>query len=346
LVKPIIERGVVIDGFFGVNSNGKIDFDISFKNHKPDIYGLGVQRGSVFYELLKAVEASSICFQTNVDINDSSGNNHKTTLHSKIESYDGFDIVIVANGAGSLIRNKFPNFHFATQSEQGAIWTKVNSIKGHLPNKIQQVYNKTESMLGLMPIGFEQSEKEDFKLNLFYGTSRRYIENWNNIPLEEWKKDVLAISKDYLPYLDQITDKKQLVCTVYNDVLAKKFHHKNFVFIGDAAHAMGPHLSSGTNLGLLDAYFLAKELVGDRDHTRAFKKFEKKRKGQLRYYQAISRLITPYFQSEINRSFVRSYLMCFLYKVPVLKDIMLETITGRRFSLLKRLPTKYYLPKR
>ncbi len=345
LHQNIIDRGVLINGFYGVNANGKVDFDISFENHKPEIYGLGVQRGSMFYELYNAVQNTTVDLKTGIEIVDYCDENGKTTLKSGNESYEGFDFVIVANGSRSLLRNKFPNFHFAKQSGQGAIWTKVNPIGGERENSIEQIYNKTFSMLGLMPIGYEQSKDEDFKLNFFFGTSLKYINNWGDISLAQWKYDVLEISKDYKPYLDQITDKNQLVCAPYYDVWAKKYTHNNFIFIGDAAHATGPHLSSGTNLGLLDAYFLATELNKNEDYKQVFENYEKQRKGQLKYYQTVSRVITPYFQCGIDRSFVRNHFMKYLYKIPVIKDIMVETITGRRFSVFKRLPINYYLPK-
>ena len=345
LHKQIIERGTIIEGFFGENVNGSIDFDISFKDHKSGIYGLGVHRGSVFYELLKAVDSSNIDFKTGAEILDFFEEDKKTILKSEYRDYLGFDIVIVANGARSLMRKHFNNFSFVKESKQGAIWSKIDSVGIELPNKIHQIYNKTERMLGLMPIGYERTLDEKPKLNFFFGTSLKYINNWETISLETWKKDVLEISKEYAPYLEQITDKSQLVCAPYHDVSAKKYHHKNFVFIGDAAHAMGPHLSSGTNLGLLDAYFLSKELMVNIDYKTVFKNYEKKRRGQLIYYQTVSRIITPYFQSDIDRSFVRNHVMKYLYKIPLIKDIMVETITGRRFNLLKRLPSKFYLSK-
>jgi 2-polyprenyl-6-methoxyphenol hydroxylase-like FAD-dependent oxidoreductase len=345
LNQNIIDRGVLINGFHGVNSNGKVDFDISFEDHQPKIYGLGVQRGSVFYELLQAVEESSITFETGIEIIDYSEFRGETSLKTIDKQFDGYDFVIVANGARSFIRDKFPNFYFSKQSGQGAIWTKVNPIGIEKPHCIQQVYHGTKTMLGLMPIGYEQSKEEDYKMNFFFGTSLDYINRWEQTTLAEWKQEVLTISKDYEPYLDQIIDKSQLVCAPYHDVWAKKYSHNNFVFIGDAAHAMSPHLSSGTNLGLLDAYILSEELIKNENHLEGFKLYEKKRKKQLRYYQTISRVITPYFQCEIDRSYVRSHVMKYMYKLPIIRDIMVETITGRRFDLFSRLPSKYYLKR-
>lgn len=341
----IIKRGVYINGFSGVNTNGKVDFDISFEKHNSRIYGLGVQRGSVFYELLQAVNDSNIKFITGADIINYSEKCKLVTLKSAKDSFGEFDFVVVANGAKSLIRNKFSNFYFAKQSGQAAIWTKVNPIGIELPNRIQQVYNKTYSMLGLMPIGYEKSKEEEYKMSFFFGTSLNYVSNWQNISLEKWKKHVLDVSQDYKPFLDQIDDKEQLVCAPYCDVCAKRYSQGSFVFIGDAAHAMGPHLSSGTNLGLLDAYILSQELIRSDDYVEAFQSFEKQRRSQLKYYQTVSRIITPYFQSEFDRSFVRSHLMKYMYKLPILKNVMVETITGKRLNLFNQIPDELYLSK-
>ncbi len=67
LAKPILQRGQKITGFFGENNNGKVDFDIDFKGF--NVYGYGVQRGSIYFELLKAVKNSGITLQFGKEIN-------------------------------------------------------------------------------------------------------------------------------------------------------------------------------------------------------------------------------------------------------------------------------------
>lgn len=346
VLDEVYARGQLIEGFLGENITGSIDFNIDFSKHKGGVYGLGVQRGSIFFALLNKVKSTSIQFETGQEIIDFKTQKSKTVLISKTgEDFGAYDFTLVANGARSSLREKFSNFYFSRLSGQGAIWTKVNPSQSSPKNRIHQIYDGTQKMLGLMPIGSISDTNTEKKLNFFFGTSLQYIKQWHNKNLLEWKAEVLSVSKEFKQYTDQIQSKDDLVCAPYFDVWAKKYYQNNFLFIGDAAHAMGPHLSSGTNLGLLDALCLDLLFRDTTDHKSVFVNFQKQREDQLKYYQSISRYITPYFQSETDKSFVRSYILKYLYKLPKVSDIMVQTITGRRKTMFETLPDSLYLPK-
>ena len=347
VLEEVYSRGEIIEGFLGENKNGKVDFDIDFSQHPGDVFGLGVQRGSIFYSLLNKVKSSEVNFLTGNEIIDFNKNAGLIELISNEEkTYQGFDFVIVASGAKSALREKFSNFYFSKLSGEGAIWTKVLPTDNSPKNKIYQVYDGTKSMLGLMPIGSESEEDKTQKLNFFFGTSLRYLNNWHSTNLLEWKAEVLNISSDFKEYVDQIKSKDDLICAPYSDVWAKKYYQDQFLFIGDAGHAMGPHLSSGTNLGLLDALCLKDLFEENDDYQMVYKRYQESREDQLKYYQTISRVITPYFQSEIDKSFVRNYVLKYLYKLPKVSDIMVQTITGRRKTMFELLPDDLYFSKK
>lgn len=341
LAKPILQRGQKITGFFGENNNGKVDFDIDFNGF--DVYGYGVQRGSIYFELLKAVKNSGITLQFGKEINRCSSKEPFELESTRGDKFDGFDMVLVVNGARSSLRQQFPELlQFEGTSGQAALWTKVKGNGSELMNKIHQYYNKTKIMTGLMPIGIESNSDDPFLFNFFTGVSLDYIQKWESMTLEEWKEDVRTTSDDLDFYLDQITSKDQLVVAPYHDVQLKKYSSGKVIFIGDAAHAMGPHLSSGTNLGLIDAYVLSQELNKDIPVEKAFKNYEKLRKPQLTYYQIISRVITPFFQCNIDKSVLRTSVLSTLSKIPGLNRLMIETITGRRVNLSRRVSKEMY----
>ena len=341
VVKSIISRGRRIEGFYGVNHDQKVDFDIDFRDF--DVYGYGVQRGSVYFELYEKVVKSDIILKLGAEVIDISKESPNRIETSVGDFYDGFEFVIVANGARSLLRSKFDNIlDFEGASGQAALWVKVKGSGKELSNRIHQFYFGTKFMVGLMPIGQEISDDEPFMFNFFSGISQSYAENWTNITLDQWKQDMNKVSNDIGFYLDQVKSKDDLMLAPYHDVQLKKYSHGNVLFIGDAAHAMGPHLSSGTNLGLLDAFALSETLKTASSTKEAFNLYEKDRKKQLSYYQLISRLITPYFQSDVDKSFFRRNILSVATKIPILNKIIIETITGKRIDLLNRIKKSMY----
>ncbi len=345
VVDPILDRGQKIQGFYGENYTGSVDFNIDFK--KFDVYGYGVQRGSLYYELLEKVKESDICLNFGVEVVDLTKDLPIVVKASTGETFESFDFVIVANGARSLLRSKFGDIlRFEGTTGPAALWAKVDGDGSELQNKIHQYYYGTKFMVGLMPIGQEKSSIESFKFNFFSGISENYVQQWDKISLQEWKNDMRKVSANIDYYLNQITSKDDLVMAPYHDVQLKRYSKGNVLFIGDAAHAMGPHLSSGTNLGLIDAYTIAQVLQQGGSVCEGFKKYEKLRRNQLSYYQLISRLITPYFQSDVDKSFLRKIFLSTAAKTPFLNNVIIETITGRRINMFKKVDKKMYFNDR
>ncbi len=60
-----------------------------------------------------------------------------------------------------------------------------------------------------------------------------------------------------------------------------RWHHGSVCLIGDAAHAIGPHVGQGPSLALEDAFVLAKCLRDLRDPARAFATFEELRRERV-----------------------------------------------------------------
>jgi 2-polyprenyl-6-methoxyphenol hydroxylase-like FAD-dependent oxidoreductase len=68
-----------------------------------------------------------------------------------------------------------------------------------------------------------------------------------------------------------------------------RWHRGKICLIGDAAHAVGPHLGQGTSLALEDAFVLAKCVRDIRDPAAAFPAFERLRRERVERVAAQSR---------------------------------------------------------
>jgi 2-polyprenyl-6-methoxyphenol hydroxylase-like FAD-dependent oxidoreductase len=111
------------------------------------------------------------------------------------------------------------------------------------------------------------------------------------------------------------------------------------LFIGDAAHGTSPQLGQGANLGLMDAWVLAKTIADAPDLLAAFLRFERQRVPPVRYYRNASHLLTPFFQSRLAPlGWLRDAVMGPACRVPGLRTMMGSTLAGTRRGWLSATP--------
>ena len=88
--------------------------------------------------------------------------------------------------------------------------------------------------------------------------------------------------------------------------------------IGDAAHSTSPQLGQGANMALLDVYGLATALEQRVDLQAALESYARQRRFHVRLYQGMSRLFTPFYQSDsVLLPLLRDRLVAPISRVPV-----------------------------
>lgn len=336
-------NGMPIHGLYANNINGKTVFDVSFKLKDEDLSGLGVHRASLFSSLYKKIDALSIEVMTDADICEIKNEGGPLTIiDQKNRAYGTYDAAIVANGARSVLRKKYDLAKHDRMQPYGALWCKISHPETF--DRIHHIYDGTTKMIGLMPIGYPGHEHHEHpSVNFFYGVTENYFDDWGPHRFKQWKEDALSLAPEYTGLIEKIQDFDELTLTPYHDVLLKSFNYKNVVFAGDAAHATGPHLSSGTNLALMDALILSESFEEGGTAEDIFTRYQHRRKDQVSYYHLISRLITPFFQSKTNIAFLRNIFMGNGLKIPFTRKMMIQTIGGIKQGFFRNLDPKYYI---
>jgi 2-polyprenyl-6-methoxyphenol hydroxylase-like FAD-dependent oxidoreductase len=150
---------------------------------------------------------------------------------------------------------------------------------------------------------------------------------------------VLELEPRAEPLLTQIEDASQLLPASYFDVRLPHFDAERMVFIGDAAHATSPQLGQGTNLALEDARALAACVSAGGDLQACLARFSRDRRAHTRYYQSVSRWLTPVFQSrESGLSALRDFALGPLCRFPPTRRMMLNTLAGMQRGFLGGTP--------
>ncbi len=341
----IESNGRRIEGVKAFTYDGKKVFDFRFDQTLPWFYGVGIHRGSLFSNLLNALEKAKIELKTDVEAADLLFDNASTVgfKDKRGKSYQNFDCIVVANGANNKLFNKLPIVKRSRFQSQGALWSPVKMPIDTYAGNIYHSYKGAQGVVGAMPIGYSDNEHQSaYMVNFFAAASTRFIREWSPEKFDSWKSELYKIAPNYEDLIDEVKSYEQIVAIPYRDVLLKKMHYGRVAFVGDAAHATGPHLTSGTNLALLDSWILAECIAENKDIIPALESYSKSRFAQVHYYHLISSLITPGFQSSYPMSWIRDLGLKSFVKIGFTRKMMMETTAGIKNSFFSNIDEKYY----
>lgn len=151
----ILSYGAKIHHLYGRSANGRVVFDIQYGDLRPHLFGLGVHRGALFTVLHDEVVRRNIKVVTACEIVKTSLHADKRTLTDKAGNrYDGFDLVVDASGARSVLRTENGRLKHNKPYCYGAVWGVCadpgQAFGGHA---LQQRYDGTKVMIGALAIG-------------------------------------------------------------------------------------------------------------------------------------------------------------------------------------------------
>lgn len=294
---PVMERGARVERLHVIDRSGGPVLDLRYAELGDGLHGLGLHRPVLLHYLIAAMAEAGVDCHWGWELQEARRVEGKWELEfSGGRAERGFDLLIAADGARSMLRGKL-GFHGVDRGYPwGAHWF-IGKNHGVFPEQeLFQMVHGTRRLLGFLATG-KELEGDEPLVSLFWSIKLADDAAIRSRPLEEWKRGILDLCPQAGTLLDQIGDWSQVLTARYGDVAMRKWHREGVVILGDAGHAMSPQLGQGVNLALADAACLAR-CVARLPLNEALARYSRERKLALAYYRLASRQLTPWFQSD------------------------------------------------
>lgn len=320
----IVRRGAHVRRLRCETSGGRTVLDLSYDRVSPEAHGIGLHRGVLFQVLLDAVKQDGIPCRFGTGI---CSHARGVLTDTEAAEHGPFDLVIAADGARSALRERGAMGSTATTYPWGALWCVVEDREAAFRGELFQVVEGPRRLLGMLPTGSGPDGRGEL-VSIFWSTPCDAADAWT-VDLGRWKREVVRMCPRVAPLVETIERPEQLLFAAYHDVNMYPWHGRNVVYLGDAAHAMSPQLGQGANLALVDAMTLAESVRDASDVRDALERYTGARREHLVFYRAMTRLLTPWFQSEMDPlGSLRDWVLPVVCRAPFLGRRMVEVMAG------------------
>ena len=328
-------EGRLADGFLLVNSH--------YREVHPQCSGLGIHRASLCHVLMQGLQEHAIEWHMGVNVQQIQQQADKIQLNGLTQDEYAFrhqfDGVIIANGARSQLRP--PNWVKLDKAYPwGAAWCIVPACTSLPANILHQFYHGSRTMMGILPTGSIPGQPQALS-SVFWSLPQSELAGWLQ-QQQDGQHDWLHAVAGYWPqaaeWLHQVVPQASWLAANYRDVVLTRHGAGRLGIIGDAAHAMSPQLGQGVNMALLDAWALGQAVQQAQDWDQVWLNYHKLRLSSIRFYQWLSRSLTPFYQSDSQRlGWLRDAAFSWMYRVPWLRRQMARTIAGVKLNPLQEM---------
>ena len=328
LADQILSRGRRIDRMFGrVLPSRRAVLDLSYRSLALDAFGLAVHRATLFEPLFEAVQRSAIAIETGRTVAATPDGDGRLVFDNGGQA-GPFDLVVDALGIRSPLGTGG-----RSDLAYGALWTTLPWPNGRFDDHaLEQRYERASVMIGVLPIG-RRSDNGPDETAFFWSLKPADYNTWRAGGLDAWKARVRNLWPETDVLLDRIDSPDQMTLARYAHHTTMRPFRKRFVSIGDSAHAASPQLGQGGNMALLDAYALALALRTSGDVADALKIYAGLRRSHIRFYQAMSAMFTPFYQSDSRvLPWLRDWFVAPATGLPVVRGFTAAMVAGTIFD--------------
>ena len=337
LLEPVLRHGARVDRLFGDTPCGRAVMDMRYAGLDRRLHGVGLQRGALFSILDSAWPGRARALHAGREI---VAVDHARGLlrDARGEVHGPYDLVVVADGAGSRLRQEVAAPRIDRPYPWGALWCLLPETVWPWRHELRQRYRLAREMAGLLPVGTMPGDPTR-RLSFFWSLPTQGFDAWRDAGPEAWFDRLQALWPQAREHLGDHFDTACLARAAYRDAIPRQWWRGRAVLLGDAAHAMSPQLGQGVNMALVDACALAARLDDAASLADGLAAYAHERRTHLAAYHRYSRWLTPLFQSERD-TLARLRDAGFLAggRLPLARGHMLRVLSGTQQGWFGRYP--------
>lgn len=336
--------GARVSALRGRTASGTLIVDSAYHEACSTHFGLGLHRAALCHVLLEALRPLPVTWHmgatvTQLDADDTgaaiswTGTNGSGLAH--------FDLALVANGARSAFRPR----GWVLLDEPypwGAVWAILPECDTLPRDILHQYFHGASRMMGLLPTGAVPEAPQQPLTSLFWSVPAAELDAWqgSDAHVAAFKAEVRRRWPAASRWIETaVQGPAQFLPAHYRDVVLARFGAGRLGVLGDAAHAMSPQLGQGVNMALLDAWALGQAMRAAEDFDGLWAHYHALRLPSVRFYQFMSRALTPFYQSHSRTlGLLRNLAFPWMYRLPWLRREMAKTVSGIKAGPFAEIP--------
>jgi 2-polyprenyl-6-methoxyphenol hydroxylase-like FAD-dependent oxidoreductase len=327
LLDELLPGAERIEHVHAITERGRDLVRLRYADQRPgqaddaELHGVGLHRGDLFSLLHGRLAAAGVRLLLGTRVATVlSPDRRPTVVDAAGHAHGPCDLLVVADGSRSAVRDACGLPAHVWEYAHGAVWAvaDVAPVRGLL----LQATRGTRELCGLLPVG-------GGRCSVFWGLRRDRLEALKAAGFARWRADVLRLMPQAEPLVDRVGSLARTQFVTYRHVHARRVWRGRSVLVGDAAHAMSPHLGQGVNLALLDAEALAAAVDECPTVPAALRRYAERRRWAVRYYAAVTAALTPFFQGDGRvLGWGRNVVLPRLCGFGPTRTLMLRTLSG------------------
>lgn len=317
--------------------SGRATVSVDYRLLSGIDYALGIDR-SAFWDLLYAMALSlglEVHSGISIDKLHHYPDGRVSVSDINEQSYGPFDLVVDASGSNSVLDSYALEAANSKLLEYGSLWTKVNvSSEFRFNHDSMTLFSDVNNVgIGMLPTGRGQGQPHD-GMTVFFNLK---WQNWEPDKFLKWQDNALHQWPETQELINKILSPEQLYLAKFAQHTKSSPYGEKIVFIGDSAHASNPQLGQGINMSLVDSVCLPWALSQSNDVAEALVLYSKMRRSHVAIYQTLSRILTPFYQSDSRMAIdARDAIYPLLLKLGLVKRMTAKIISGQLGRPLKR----------